>query len=235
MAQMIFTKRSAETLLSGINPLSKLIALIALSFLLTSKSTAVFAATSLFILIIMISVRLPIFEYLMRSRGLLYLLLLIFITEALVSKSIKSTLCEMLKFFFLIALSSLLLDSTTPSEIASSIGGALSHIAGHSAWRFSSMVMLTLSFISRIFSTASTLLDARRARLGSFLYHPVKSISEYTVSLFLSLFEDFRAFSDALDARLFEDDAERLRPLYKASDYAIIALSLTLILCRNLI
>lgn len=234
MAQMIFTKRKERTILSAVNPLAKLIALIALSFMVTDNEIPFFLSALAIILLMMVAVRLPVISYLRKSKSLIFLLVLIFITEILVSRNMALALYESGKFFLLIILSALLLDSTSPGELASSVGGVLSHICGKYAWRFSSMVRLTLTLISRIFTISSEMLDARRSRLGSFFPHPVKSISEYVLSLILALFEDLRHFSQALSARLYDEDKERLRCPYRRRDYAIIILSITLIIWTRL-
>ncbi len=235
MALMIFSKRSRKTVLCSINPFAKLSALIAISFAITSPNPIHFAISAVFILFLCLLVRLPVLTYLRKSKALLFLTFLIFITELIASHEIASSLYEGGKFLSLIILSSLLLDSTTPSEIAASLGGVSSHLAGKYAWRFSAMVMLSISFISRLFILSSNLMDARKARLGSFWRSPLKSASEYVTSLFYSVFDDISAYYDALSSRLFDENMPRLRASYRLSDYAIIALSVTVSVWTRLI
>ena len=233
MAQLIFSKRSRKTFLSNINPLAKLFLMITFSSLVIENNAYVFFAGAASITLTMIIIRLPIISYMKKSKGLAFLLILIFLTEIFVSKNVIKAFYEALKFFFLIATSAILLDTTSANEIASSLGGMLSHVIGRSAWTFSSYVMLSISFISRIFTRSSDMMDARKSRLYSFFSNPIRNITEYVSSLILYLFDDLRLYYLSLESRLYDDTVERIRKDYRASDYALIILSLIVIVWIN--
>ena len=52
-------------------------------------------------------------------------------------------------------------------------------------------------------------------------------------SLILYLFDDLRLYYLSLESRLYDDTAERIRKGYRASDYALIILSLIVIIWIN--
>ncbi len=226
MALMIFSPRSDKNILSRLNPLVKLICLILFCAASTASSSLQLAAMLAFILILALIIHMPFFQYLIKTPSLLILTAFIFLTELAVSKNMQNALFEASKFFFLIMLGMVMMDTTSPDDLAASIGTILSKAFGEKAWSFSSDVMLTLSMIPRIFSTSRAMFQARRARGGSFLSHPIKNLSSYTLSLFLMLLDDLKNFDLALKCRLYDPLAPRRGPGYRISDIFAIIITL---------
>ena len=235
MALMIFSPRGGSNLLSRMNPLIKLICLILFCAASASSSSLQLAAMLAFILILALIVHMPLFQYLIKTPSLLILTAFIFLTELAVAKNMQNAIYEASKFFFLIMLGMIMMDTTHPDDLAASIGSILSKAFGKKAWSFSSDVMLTLSMIPRIFSTSRAMLLARRARGGSFFSHPIKNLSSYTLSLFLMLLDDLKNFDLALECRLYDPLAPRRGPGYRISDISAIIIALGCFLWTKLL
>ena len=229
MALMLFSERTEkDTILTRLNPLTKLLGLLVLSVLITSDNPILMASSMLFVTILAISVRLPVINYLRGTPALIILIAFIFISDLLIQRSLKTAITEASSFFFLITLSSLFMDSTAPDDTANSLGRLLSPIFGKSAWSFASAIMLTLTMLSHIFTASREMLDARRSRGGSFLKHPIRNLYEYVYSLFIHLFDDMKEMELALRSRLYDEKAERISLPYRTRD-AVISIMLAAI------
>lgn len=229
MAMMLFSARTERrTVLTELNPLAKIYALIVLSLLANSGNPIFMLLSFSIIAISAFAVRLPLVQYLRGTPVLGVLILFIFATDLAITGNPGMATEDAAKFFFLIVLSSLFMDSTGPDDAAASIGRFFAPILGNKAWRFSSAVMLTLTMLAHIFTSSREMLDARLSRGGSFLRHPIANTREYTLSLLLRLFEDMRTMDLALRSRLYDEDAARMALPFRKRD-AIMTLCLTIL------
>ena len=229
MAMMLFSERTEkDTILTRLNPLTKLLGLLVISILITSDNPILMAFSMLFVAILAIYVKLPVINYLRGTPALIILIAFIFISDLLIQRSLEIAITEASSFFFLIMLSSLFMDSTSPDDTANSLGKLLSPIFGKGAWSFASAIMLTLTMLSHIFTASREMLDARRSRGGSFLKHPIGNLYEYVYSLFIHLFDDMKEMDLALRSRLYDEKAERIALPYRSID-ALICIILTAI------
>ena len=219
MALMMFSERTEhESFLTRLNPLTKLLGLLVLSILITSDHLLPMAGAMLIVTLIAMIVHLPVINYLRGTPALIILIAFIFISDLLIQHSFIVAITESTSFFFLIMLSCLFMDSTSPDDTANSLGRILSPIFGKGAWSFASAIMLTLTMLSHIFSSSREMLDARRSRGGSFLRHPIHNLYEYTLSLFLHLFDDMKEMDLALRSRLYDERAERISLPFRKRD-----------------
>lgn len=232
---MIFSPRCSNNPISRLNPFIKLICLILFCAASASSSGIQLALMLSLLIVLALSIHMPLFQYLIKTPSLLVLTAFIFLTELAVSRNMQNSLYEAAKFFFLIILGMIMMDTTHPDDLAASIGFILSKAIGKKAWAFSSDVMLTLSMIPRIFSTSRIMLQARRARGGSFFSHPIKNLSAYTLSLFLMLLDDMKNFDLALRCRLYDPLAPRKGPAYRISDISAIIIALGCFLWTKLL
>ena len=88
--------------------------------------------------------------------------------------------------------------------------------------------MMTIALFPIIFTTTQEMLDARRSRGGSFLRHPVKSISDYTLSMMRLLFQKVLIFQDALYSRSWSTGGERTKVVLERRDIIYILLSIAI-------
>ncbi len=224
MARLIFRPERKETYLSRMNPLSKLIALIILSVLASLTESLIPVAIFFLLLnLIALSASIPLIKRLLSASSIMLLALLILITGYLSSSDAQSAWAEALRFISLFSLAIIFTGSTDMIDLSSSLGKALRPIAGRKAYALSSNVMLVFALLPDIFASAEEMLNARRARGGRFIAHPVRNISEYTVSLMKRLIARSFAFSEALDARAYSSERERSAPAFTFKDGMLIA------------
>ncbi len=142
-----------------------------------------------------------------------------------------SALTDTSRFLSAISVAALYIATTDLTELSAALGTALGKVIGKPAWRFASGVMLTIALFPLIFQAATEMLAARKARGGSFFSHPVRNLTDYTVSLMRLLFQKILIFQDAMYARAYSPEAERTAPLYHPLDLVFVlctALFLTL-------
>lgn len=233
MALTLFEGRGERnTILSRLNPISKIIGLVLLSSLLMESSFLLSASAMCLLIMLSILTRLPVKDYLRNSRSLLVLAIFIFATDYITSKDLFLSFYSALRFFFLILSSSLFLDSTSAEDASSSIGRLLSPVLKEKAWIFSSYIMLTLWMLPLIFSTSSRMKDARACRQGRFLSHPVKNIGEYTYALLAELFYKLKVMDMSLSSRMYDEKAERISLPFRKRD-AIVSICLIVLLALS--
>lgn len=133
-----------------------------------------------------------------------------------------SALSATARFLSTIAAAALYIATTDLTELSAAIGSFFGKAIGKAAWRFASGVMMTIALFPIIFEAATEMLDARKARGGSFLAHPIQNLTDYTVSLMRILFQKILIFQDAMYARAYTEEAERTAPLYHPFDFGIL-------------
>lgn len=226
MAQvMIFHYRVSDNLLARLNPNTKLVALLSYSIVISSCGPLETILLSLVPISIALGIRLPFREYIKESLFFILLSVLMAITSFLSQGDILHAFSYALSFLSMVLSSMLLTDTTMSDDLARSIGGALSKLIGRYAYIFSTLVEITLSMIPIIIDSTAGIFDARRARGASFSSHPLKTVSELSISILSSLLDKAEIYIDALYSRGYDASQIRDRAGYRAVDFIIMAVS----------
>lgn len=159
-----------------------------------------------------------------KMKVMLFTAALIFVFAVVEKKDTLTAFSDTARFLSLITVASLFVLKTDLLALSSSLGKVLSLVFGRAGWRAASYLMLSLSFFPIVFESADEMLRARRSRGGSFFSHPVKNLTEYTVSLMRLLFEKVLIFQDALYSRSFTINGEKTVCPPKGSDYILLSL-----------
>lgn len=230
MAQvMIFHYRVSDNLLARLNPNTKLIALLSYSIVISSCGPLETILLSLVPISIAMGIRLPLREYIKESLFFILLSVLMAITSFLSQGDILHAFSYALSFLSMVLSSMLLSDTTMPDDLARSIGGALSKVIGRYAYIFSTLVEITLSMIPIIIDSTAGIFDARRARGASFFSHPLKTVSELSISILSSLLDKAEIYIDALYSRGYDASQIRDRAGYRTVDFIIMTVSVILL------
>ncbi len=218
----IFHTRSHDNALRKMNGGIKLIALLLLSVFLTTGNTAFVLLLSLLLLMTAVVIKLPLSSYFKDGFFFVIIALFIYISEySATGTHIQATLAA-IKFLSVLLASLLLMDTTTPDEIARGVGTMLHPILGKYAYHLASLVELTIAMIPRIFSVSSTIIEARKARGEHFLKHPFKSLIGISTSILSALLESISAYADALESRFYNSQQKRYTPPLNIYDLAMI-------------
>ena len=226
MAQaMIFHYRQADNLLTRLNPNTKLVCLLSYSIVISSSGPLETILLSLFPICISLGIKLPLREYLKESIFFIFLSVLMAITSFLSQRDALYAFSYAMSFLSMVLSSMLLTDTTMPDELARSMGASLSKVIGRYAYIFSTLVEITLCLIPIIIDSTVGLFDARRSRAASFFSHPLKTVSELSVSILSSLLDKAEIYIDALYSRGYDASKVRDRAEYRAADFLIIVVS----------
>ena len=206
------------------NPLILLIGVIlysiASSFLTEGEVIVLFALTLILPLIMGVNV----FSLLWKMKVMLFTAVLILLFGFIGGKDTLAALSDTMRFLSLITVAALFVLKADLLELSSVLGKVLSSFLGKTGWKISSYIMLSLSIFPIVFESADEMLTARRSRGGSFFSHPVRNLTEYTVSLMRLLFEKILIFQDALYSRSFTIKGEKTVCPPKGRDYLILSL-----------
>lgn len=176
-----------------------------------------FFYSGIFVLASIISQR-SIFQSFKSAPLLAILVAVSALSHAITSTSWQTGLFEGLRLMLLLSFSFLFIEVADSTELSSSLGKMLSPIIGKKAWVLSSMIMVTLSMIPMILESAKEMFHARQSRNENFLAHPIKALSDYSISLMKLLFKRSEEYYDALLCRGFKEDQERIAPPISSSD-----------------
>ena len=225
---LIFHYRQADNLLTRLNPNTKLVCLLSYSITISSAPSLAVYPLFLLCLIIAAAIRLPWKEYVKESIFFLVIALLMGISACFHEEGIFSALSSSLSFLSMVLASMLLADTTMPDELSRSLGSALSHVIGKYAYTLSSLMEITLSMIPVIIDSTICMYEARKARGASFFHHPVRSVSELSLSILSDLIDKAETYTDALYSRSYEPEGKRSPAPYRAADVITICLSAAL-------
>lgn len=206
------------------NPLVLLVGVIlysiALSFLTGWETVIVLFLTIVISLLSGVNV----FDVLWKMKVMLLTAVLIFVFTFVGKKGALTAFSDTARFLSLITVASLFVLKTDLLALSSSLGKVLSIFSGRTGWRASSYLMLSLSIFPIVFESADEMLRARKSRRGSFFSHPVRNLTEYTVSLMRLLFGKVLILQDALYSRSFTINGEKTVYPPKARDYLLLSL-----------
>lgn len=228
MAPMIFISDGNDTGLSRLNPITKLICLLSLSIICLSGPDEAVISCFIIIPIIAYSSRIQLFRRLWEARAMLCMALFIMMTGCIFEKDIAESILKTLTFMIILSGAIIFTASTDPMETSAAIGSALSHIAGKRGWAMAADMMLTISILPSIFQITEEMLSARRSRGGRFSKHPIRYVTEYTISVMSLLIDRMTAFSDALDCRSYKRETTRNAPSYSCADMLLIIISIAI-------
>ena len=169
---MIFTTRMRDSFLCKINPLTKLIFLLALSVSISFASNTVVFILSFAILVLAILNKLPFNDLYKGTTFFFILAILIFVTE--LSFGYINALAQALKFLTIVLASLIFTDTTTPNDTARSISSFLYPILKERANTFGFIIELTLSMIPNILETSKKILNERKYKGERIQLHPIR-------------------------------------------------------------
>lgn len=225
---LIFHYRQADNLLTRLNPNTKLVCLLSYSITVSSAPSLAVYPLFLLCLIIAAAIRLPWKEYVKESIFFLVIALFMGISACFHEEGIFSALSSPLSFLSMVLASMLIADTTMPDELSRSLGSALSHVIGKYAYILSSLMEIALSMIPVIIDSTICMHEARKARGASFFHHPVRSVTELSVSILSDLLDKAEMYIDALYSRSYDPKGKRPCAPYRAPDVIIICLSTVL-------
>ena len=214
--------------MANINPFASLILLVLAS--ISSSFLSAYEAIIALILVIIVPFffKVNIIKIMWSMKVMTITALLIFLFDYFGNKDLLSSISDTAKFLCVIGLSAIYIRKTDLIDLSTTMGSILSPVFGKRGRKAASALMMTLALFPIIFSTATEMMNARRSRGGSFLYHPIKSITEYIVSMMRLLFQKVVIFQDALYSRSWTTGGERTKVLLGKRDWAIMILSLLL-------
>ena len=230
MAQtLIFHYRDDDNFLVHFNPNAKLVAL--LSYSITVSSSDAYSVFILALLPVLLSfaIHIPWKVYLKECCFFIVLSAVMFLTSYISDNNITSSLSPAVAFLATVIGAMLLTDTTMPDDLSRSLGSALSHIAGRYAYHLASLMEITLSMIPLIIDSSLDIYEARRARGGRVFSHPLRFLSEYSVSVIMDLLDKAEVYIDALYSRGYDASRRRECAPYHAKDWIVISLSLVLV------
>ena len=227
---IIFHTREQETFINRLNGAAKFIFLILASIAISLSN--IYLAFSMFALSIILAIwiKLPLISYL--KEGFIFILLVVFIaiTEYLNTHSVLLTAYACVKFLSVLIFALILTDTTSSSDIARGIGTLGEKIFSSYAWHFASLVELTIGMIPLVFDTVLSIYDSRRARCDSFIKHPIKSITSFSISVFIALLDEAFSYVDALESRNYDINLSRPSPKFKARDIIVILIAIAILI-----
>ncbi len=219
---IIFHYRNDDNILSKMNPNAKLLSVLVFSAIVSSAGSCVVFIMSLLALMLAMAIRLPFARYLKESIFFLIIAACMVLSAAVDTHNAVLAASKGIGFLAMVLASMLLTDSTMPDDLSRSLGSALSHVVGRRAYILAAAVEITISMIPIIVDSAIGMFEARRARGASFVHHPVRTISEYSVSIVSDLLNKAEIYTDALYARGYDASARRSVPEYRALDVVVI-------------
>lgn len=165
-----------------------------------------------------------VFSVLWKMKIMLFTALLILVFGIIGEKDVLTAILNTMRFLSLITVAALFVMKADLLLLSSSLGRLLSRLIGKAGWKVSSYIMLSLSIFPLVFESADEMLTARKSRGGSFFSHPVRNLTEYTVSLMRLLFDKILIFQDALYSRSFSTCGEKTVYLLSGKDYILLSL-----------
>jgi biotin transport system permease protein len=226
---LIFHYRKQNTFLCKANPVTKIAAIIAICVVILSLSLPGLLLTSTALLVATLAQRIPLRSYKRELRYFAFLLLLILITEYLATQSHQAAFSAFLRFVCIILCGLLIADSTSPDDLARSLGSILDRIPFVRGWEVASTIELTLSILPMIFDASLEVVTARKARLER-RRNPLHSLTSLAFAIFSLLLDKAEDLSLALEARLFDPSRTRPRLPYTTVDILLSVLVLVLLL-----
>lgn len=220
----IFHTRSQSNALRRMNGGIKLISLLLLSLFITAGDNLVVISLSGLVLLTALAIKLPLSSYFKDGFFFIIIALFIYISEYFDSKMHYQAIIASLRFLSILLSSLILMDTTTPDEIARGVGAMLHPFFGKYAYHMASLVELTIAMIPRIFSVSATIMEARKARGERFLKHPFKSLIGISTSILSALIESISAYADALESRFYNSMQKRYTPPLNRYDWIMIVL-----------
>lgn len=231
---LIFHYRQQNTILCKANPLTKIVATIAICLVILSISLTGLLLVSAALLAATLVQRLPLGRYKRELKYFAFLLLLILITEYLATQSYVAATSAFTRFVCIILCGLLIADSTAPDDLARSLGGILDRIPFIHGWEVASSIELTLSILPMIFDAALEVVTARKARLQRHR-NPLVSLTSLVSGIFSLLLDKAENLSLALEARLFDPARPRPRLPYTHIDVLLCALVLILLVVASVL
>ncbi len=209
MDRLAFSYIPRNSFLQRANPTFKLIYLILFSILISTAGNYEIYIYTVFLLVVGAICKLNLLKSLLSMPIMIAITFFIILTEWISTKAIAPTAREAISFLTLLIVAILFMATTDITELSASLGHYLEPLLAKNAWRLASNIMITIALIPIIFSSPATMMQPRRTRCGRFIQHPIRNITDYTISLILIIFKKAGIFEDALLSRAFSETATR--------------------------
>lgn len=206
-----------------VNPLVLLIGIIQLSLVSSVLSDAELIGLLALTLTVPFLFRCNPLKILLTAKIILLTAALILIFGFIGEKETITAIAECSRFLSLVIISLLFVEKADLISLSTTLGRILSFLPGGIGWRISSALMMSLASFPFVFECGEEMLLSRKSRSFSFMHNPVKSLTEYTVSLMRLLFEKMIVFQDALYSRSFSVKEERTSyPIEKRDVFLLV-------------
>ncbi len=200
---VMFHYRGKATFLHTVDPRVKLLYLLLQSFSLVFLTPSALVIPGVFSVLLALFIRLPLKQY--GKEGMVFLLLgmIIFLGRYLTGGT-ADALPAVSRFFIIVLLGLILMDTTSVDETSSALYWAVSWISPKKAGRLSAHMLLTLSFIPLMFDSVREVREARKARADCPGKHPLRFLVTFLIQVFDILLIKAEEISLALEAREFD-------------------------------
>lgn len=226
MAELnLFHYTQRDTFLHRSNPIAKVASLLLFSIALAQASLVAVSALFLLNVTIAWTIALPFRRYRREIRFFMVMGSIIFLARLLQAVSWIDPAVALIRFATIVLMGMIFADTSSPDDIARSIGSVLSRIPGVRGYRVGATIELTVATIPLLFDVASEVSLARRARGERPARHMLRSIVSYTSAVFELLLDRAQQVESALRARQFDPDRERERFGYSWRDLLLVVFS----------
>jgi biotin transport system permease protein len=226
----LFHYHHNSTLLNKLHPLTKVLALLILSTLLPGSSLLRLSIIFFVLIAFLITLKLPLKSFKRELRFFMIMVSIITLFRYLVSGTYLEAILVALRFITIVLMGIIFTSTTSFDLLSPSIASLLKPIIGNRAYKIAFTLELTLSTIPLIFDLSFQVSEARKARGENILKRPIKSIVEFSTTLFSLLLEKGEMIEHALIARNFSFDVFPKAPSFKIRDLISILITVVFFL-----
>ncbi|WP_422478116.1 energy-coupling factor transporter transmembrane component T family protein [Pleomorphochaeta sp. DL1XJH-081] len=225
----LFHYHDRNTFLHRANPISKIIAMLMISTALIRTTLLQTSVLSLFFIIIATAIRLPIGRYRRELRFFILMATIIALARWSSAEQWDQIALSVIRFATIVSMGMLFADTSSPDDIARSVGSLLERIPGVKGYRIGATLELTVSTIPLLFDASLQVSQARRARGEAYWRNPIPKIVSLGSTVFALLLERAEYLEAALTARLYNPDADRGSFGYRTVDVVILGVTFALL------
>lgn len=196
MSSSLFKYRDRGSFLNRLNPLLKLICVFILCIVVSRAAYKVVFTTFLCLVLLYLINKIPLSTFFKGSRVFLIIALFICVTEYLNTKSLLQSATASCRYIDVILISIIFTDCTSAFD--------LSRVFGKN--RFSVALTLSLSMLPITVEAFSKTMESGKARGASFFRSPVSYTQLLVKNVVLNLLSKADSYSQALTARLFQEE-----------------------------
>ncbi len=204
--KLIFHYHDRKTILHKIDPRAKMLTLCIVTILVFELPPLGLFLLIPYIIIGIISAKIPIGEYRRESLFFGVFSLIIFLTRLWGSSLVLPSLLGVVRFLTIVVVGMLLTDTTAPEEMSLALFWFLHPFSKKFAYATAARLNLTVSFFPIIFDASQEMLDARRSRHEHVRRHPIRRMISMGTQLLAMILDRAEDISYALESRGFRED-----------------------------